>query len=223
MSFSPPRPLLRRCYQSLLAAYGQQHWWPASTPFEVVVGAVLTQNTAWRNVERALERLHKARSLDCQHLARMEPGELARLIRPAGFFNVKARRLQNLCRAILDAGGMEVLATLGTAELRRLLLEENGVGPETADDILLYAFDRPVFVIDAYARRLLVRLDLSCGDESYQELQEGLERALGADAVLFNEYHALIVQHAKARCRVRPDCNGCCLAAECPRVGVAPV
>jgi endonuclease-3 related protein len=222
MSFAPPSPTLQRCYGLLLATYGPQRWWPADTAFEVVVGAVLTQNTAWRNVERALERVRAARKLECQHLAMLPLGELAELIRPAGFFNLKARRLQNLSRAILDAGGMEALAVLDTVTLRRLLLQINGVGPETADDILLYAFHRPVFVIDAYTRRLLARLGLARGDEAYEVLRAGLEGALGPEPTLFNEYHALIVQHAKMHCRVRPNCTGCCLAGECPRVGVTP-
>jgi endonuclease-3 related protein len=222
MSFAPPSPLLQHCYGLLLATYGPQRWWPADTPFEVVVGAVLTQNTAWRNVERALERVRAARKLDCQRVAMLPLGELAELIRPAGFYNLKARRLQNLSRAILDAGGMEALAALGTEELRRLLLQVDGVGPETADDILLYAFDRPVFVIDAYTRRLLARLGLARGDEAYEVLRAGLERALGSEPMLFNEYHALIVQHAKMHCRVRPNCSGCCLAGTCAQSGVAP-
>jgi len=209
---------LRRIYRDLLATYGPQHWWPADSPFEVVVGAVLTQNTAWRNVERALDNLRQARWLDCAHLAGAAPAALAEMLRPAGYFNLKAQRLQELCRAVQDAGGMERLDGMETAVLRGWLLGVKGVGPETADDILLYAFQRPVFVVDAYTRRILARLGLISGDEGYEELRAGLEASLGLDAPLFNEYHALLVHHAKTACSKRPGCDNCCLRDSCPSV-----
>lgn len=211
-----PRRALRRLHERLLAAYGPQHWWPADSPFEVMVGAVLTQNTAWRNVERAIDNLKIAGALAPSDIAHLPEGELAAMIRPAGYFNVKARRLQAFCRFVLDSGGEESLARRSTSDLRHALLAVHGVGPETADDILLYAFGRPVFVIDAYTRRLLRRLGLAGGDEGYEALRLGIEAALGPDARLFNELHALIVHHAKAVCSAKPRCQGCCLEAICP-------
>ena len=202
-------------FDRLLDRYGPQHWWPAETSFEVMVGAVLTQNTAWSNVERAIENLKRAACLDCQPLAVMPLVELAALIRPAGYFNIKAQRLQNLCRFLLHSGGEKELAAYQTAELRRALLSVNGVGPETADDILLYAFERPVFVIDAYTRRLFRALGRVSGEESYETLRTGFESALGPDTRCFNEYHALIVMHAKMHCRKRPVCEGCPLIERC--------
>ncbi len=214
--FRPARKSLRTVYERLLAAYGPQHWWPGETPFEVMVGAVLTQNTAWRNVERAIANLVGADVLEPARIAGLPAAELAALIRPAGYFNVKARRLQAFCRFVVDAGGVEALARLPTPVLRHRLLAVHGVGPETADDILLYAFGRPVFVVDAYTRRLFARLGLARGDEDYEALRAGVERAFGADAALFNELHGLIVQHAKAACAKVPRCAGCCLRRRCP-------
>jgi endonuclease-3 related protein len=211
-----PRRALRRLHERLLAAYGPQRWWPADSPFEVMVGAVLTQNTAWRNVERAIANLQAAQALTPSAIAHLPPAELAALIRPAGYFNVKARRLQAFCRFVLESGGEEALARRSTVDLRHALLAVHGVGPETADDILLYAFGRPVFVIDTYTRRLLRRLGLAGGDEDYEALRLGIERAFGPDARLFSELHALIVQHAKVACGAKPRCPGCCLRRVCP-------
>jgi endonuclease-3 related protein len=214
--FRPARKALRAVHERLLAAYGPQHWWPGETPFEVMVGAVLTQNTAWRNVERAIANLKGAGALEAARLAVLPAAELAALIRPAGYFNVKARRLQAFCRFVVASGGESALASLATPVLRRRLLAVHGVGPETADDILLYAFGRPVFVIDAYTRRLFARLGLARGDEPYEALRAGVERVLGPDAALFNELHGLIVRHAKAACAKTPRCAGCCLRRACP-------
>jgi endonuclease-3 related protein len=216
LGFNPPRRALQRVYERLLAAYGPQHWWPGDSPFEVMVGAVLTQNTAWRNVERAIANLKAAAALTPSAVAAMPPADLAALIRPAGYFNVKAQRLQAFCRFLLEAGGEDALAALPTDALRHALLAVHGVGPETADDILLYAFARPVFVIDAYTRRLLRRLGMAGGDEDYEVLRRGIERALGPQAPLFNELHALIVHHAKVACGSKPRCTGCCLRRICP-------
>lgn len=206
---------LRQIYDLLLGAYGPQHWWPADSGFEVMVGAVLTQNTAWANVERAIANLRDADWLQPESIASADPARLAELIRPAGYFNVKARRLQSFCRFLLGRGGEGVLAALPTGKLRARLLAVQGIGPETADDMLLYAFERPVFVIDAYTRRLFARLGLITGDEGYETLRAGFERALGADVPLYNQYHALIVAQAKLVCRKRPLCAGCALADTC--------
>ncbi len=207
---------LRSIFDALLAHHGPQHWWPADTTFEVMVGAVLTQNTAWTNVEKALARLTQRVPLAPAALLALPEPELAELLRPVGYYNVKAARLRAFCRALLDADGEPGLAALGTADLRRLLLGLHGVGPETADDVLLYAFHRPVFVIDAYTRRLFARLGLIDGDEGYEVLRARFEQALGPDVPLFNEYHALIVRHAKDACRSRrPLCDGCVLRGGC--------
>jgi len=219
-------------FDRLHAAYGAQHWWPGETPFEVMVGAILTQNTAWSNVERAIAALKERDALDAGRLLAAPPQGVARWIRPAGYFNVKAKRLRNFCRWYLGQGGYEALARQGTEALRQGLLSVNGVGRETADDILLYAFARPVFVIDAYTRRLFARLGMLNGDDGYELLRAGIEQGLARElgrargagrsafkrnrVPLYNEYHALIVAHAKQVCRTRPRCAQCCLAGCCP-------
>ncbi|MEA3274831.1 MAG: endonuclease III domain-containing protein [Pseudomonadota bacterium] len=203
-------------FRALLAAHGPQHWWPADSPFEVMVGAILTQNTSWTNVTRALAGLRDRISLDARAILSLPTEELAKGIRPAGYFNVKAQRLQAFCRGYLESGGFERLSRLQTPELRRWLLAIHGVGPETADDILLYAFERPVFVVDAYTRRVFTRLGLLEGGEGYEAIRHRLEASLGPDTGLFNEYHALIVRHGKQTCRGRPLCDGCCLTGVCP-------
>jgi endonuclease-3 related protein len=202
-------------YRQLFTALGAQHWWPADSPFEVMVGAVLTQNTAWSNVERAIANLRARDKLDAQQIVRARSDHLANWLRPSGYFNIKAARLKNFCRWYLDSGGYERLARLDTGTLRNALLSVNGIGRETADDILLYAFERPVFVIDAYTRRLFARLGLFAGDEPYDEMRLAIEAALGEDVGMFNEYHALIVRHAKQHCRVKPRCDGCVLGRRC--------
>jgi endonuclease-3 related protein len=204
-------------YDGMLAGYGEQDWWPAETAFEVAVGAVLTQNTNWSNVERAIDNLKRAGVLDLQALLALPHETLAELIRPSGYYNIKAQRLRALLEYLQRIGGLERLSALDLSAARKGLLSVKGVGPETADDILLYALDRPVFVIDAYTRRLLLRNGLAHGAETYEELRAGFEAALPADAVLFKQYHALIVQHAKEACRKQPVCSQCCLTAQCPK------
>lgn len=207
---------LHGVFDKLLHAHGPQYWWPGDSPFEIMVGAVLTQNTAWTNVERAIDNLVANQALTPARILEVNEERLAEWLRPSGYFNIKARRLRNFCRWYLDAGEYPELARWDTHELRTALLAINGVGPETADDMLLYAFARPVFVIDAYTRRLFARLGFIRGDESYEPLRQAVEQALGPDVALFNEYHALIVAQAKDICRVRPDCNRCRLRATCP-------
>lgn len=208
-------PNWRGIYDRLLAAYGPSGWWPGDSAFEIMVGAVLTQNTAWANVEKAIANLRIANLLSPQAIIDTRSTRLAKLIRPSGYFNVKAKRLRALCHWVIDQGGIDNIHTLSTAELRAALLEVHGVGPETADDILLYAFRRPVFVIDTYTRRIFSRLGLITGTEDYEGLRESFEVALGEDTLLYNEYHALIVRHAKEACRKKPLCQGCCLARVC--------
>ena len=210
------RAQLRSVFDALHAHHGPQHWWPGETPFEIMVGAVLTQNTAWSNVEKAIGNLVARNKLDAAAIVASRNDHLAGWLRPSGYFNVKAMRLKNFCRWYLQAGGYGVLERMETGALRLALLGVNGVGRETADDILLYAFGRPVFVIDAYTRRLFARLGLFTGEEEYDVMRLAIERVLGSDAPLFNEYHALIVRHAKDICRVRPRCAECVLERCCP-------
>ena len=210
-------------YRSLLKQHGPQDWWPGDTPFEVMVGAVLTQNTAWSNVEKAIANLKRAKALTAKKIVAMTPAELAQMIRPAGYFNVKAKRLQNFCRWLLAQGGESKLRQWNDSALRHGLLSVNGVGHETADDMVLYAFNRPVFVIDAYTRRLFSRLGLVSDEESYETLRHLFETELSKkimqrdeQVALYNEYHALIVIHAKDVCRKRPRCEECRLRRQCP-------
>lgn len=210
-------------FQRLHNSHGPQYWWPGDSPFEVMVGAVLTQNTSWTNVERALANLIANAALSPERILAVDESRLADWLRPSGYFNIKAKRLRNFCRWYVEAGEFSRLSRLSTEDLRTALLMVNGIGPETADDILLYAFERPVFVIDAYTRRLFARLGLIKGKEGYEQLRLAFEHALGADVTLFNEYHALIVIHAKDVCRVRPRCKLCVLRKTCPsRVSLPP-
>lgn len=215
---------LKKIYNTLHRYHGPQHWWPGETPFEVMVGAVLTQNTAWTNVERAIANLLENDALSAEVIVKTHPKRLASWLKPSGYFNIKAKRLKNLCRWYLQQGAYEALSEWPTDELRQGLLSVNGVGPETADDILLYAFNRPVFVIDAYTRRLFKRLGEVDGEESYEQLRQLFEQGLDGESdpvQLFNEYHALIVIHAKDFCRSKPLCEACCLQAQCEAVAGA--
>jgi endonuclease-3 related protein len=223
----PNRRSLLTVFDLLLTTHGPQHWWPGGTPFEIMVGAILTQNTAWTNVEKAIANLVTHGKLSAEAIVAARKDHLANWLRPSGYFNVKAERLKNFCRWYVDSGGFTALSLFDTDALRNALLSVNGVGPETADDILLYAFDRPVFVIDAYTRRLFSRLGFITGDEAYEDLRLACEDRLSADAGLYNEFHALIVLHAKTICRVRPHCGDCMLRVTCPigrdgQEGLAP-
>lgn len=201
---------LEEIYARLLAAYGPQHWWPGETPTEVAIGAVLTQNTAWANVEKAIAGLKRAGCLDLARIAELDEGELGALIRSAGTFRVKARRLKALAAWVMRRGGCIETALAGEfQQVRAELLAVEGIGPETADAILLYAGSRAVFVVDAYARRVLRRHRLLDGDESYARVQALFEAALPRDAELFNEYHALLVAVGKKHCRARARCAQC--------------
>lgn len=206
-------------YIKLYQHYGPQNWWPGETPFEVMVGAVLTQNTAWINVERAINNLVEADALSAEAIISAHPKRLAKWLRPSGYFNIKAKRLKNFCHWYIQHDQYAGLLNWETNDLREGLLSVNGVGPETADDILLYAFNRPVFVIDAYTRRLFKRLGNIRGDEHYEALRGLLEKELKNSrqrVQLFNEYHALIVIHSKDYCRTKPRCQDCCLRSDCP-------
>ncbi|MEQ8662095.1 MAG: endonuclease [Gammaproteobacteria bacterium] len=209
------RRALEAVFARLLGVHGPQGWWPGESRFEIIVGALLIQRTNWRNAERALARLRAAGVLAQEALATLAPDALAELVRPAGFYRQKAARLGALSRWLVDQGGCDALAALDDATLRAAWLGRPGVGPETADAIVLYAYERPSFVVDAYARRLFARLGLVRGDEPYEVLRGALEAALAADSAYYNEFHALIVAHGKARCGTRPRCDGCTLAAGC--------
>jgi endonuclease-3 related protein len=205
-----------KVYHKLFAANGKQHWWPGDSAFEIMVGAVLTQNTAWTNVERAIANLIQARALSPKAIVKAHPRQLGKWLRPSGYFNIKALRLKAMCRWLIAQGGLRKIAKIPTNELRRALLGVRGIGPETADDILLYAFNRPVFVIDDYTRRIFSRLGLIRGSEKYESLRHKFEMALEPDAQMFNEFHALIVVHGKDICKKRPRCQICVLASRCP-------
>jgi endonuclease-3 related protein len=188
-----------------------------------MVGAVLTQNTAWTNVEKAINNLKTNNVLTPEKIANLHVKRLASWLKPSGYFNVKAKRLKAFCRWLLEQGGEVKLRKLTTHDLRHALLSVHGVGPETADDMLLYAFDRPVFVIDAYTRRLFQRVGLITGDEGYETLRHWFETKLDNEkqkVALFNEYHALIVRHAKEVCKTKPNCAECCLAKRCKKAGL---
>jgi endonuclease-3 related protein len=212
---------LTRLYQDLLAALGPQHWWPARSAFEVVVGAIVTQNTNWRNVEKAIENLRRARLLSPRSLARVRRDRLARLIVPAGYFNVKAGRLKSFVGWLGKRYGFSLRSMFSTPpeRLRRELLEVKGLGPETADSILLYAGGIPVFVVDAYTRRVFSRHGFLAADVRYEEARRFFQSRLRRDARLFNEYHALLVKLGKEFCRTRPLCEECPIRVTLERLG----
>jgi endonuclease-3 related protein len=204
-------------FDILLAHYGPRHWWPAETPFEVCVGAILTQNTNWRNVERAIVNLRRVHALTPQALQQLDGEELAELIRPAGFYNVKSRRLREFVGFLFRChqGDLAAMFAGDWQKLRGDLLAVSGIGPETADSILLYAGNQPTFVVDAYTRRLMSRLGLCAADIGYEELRQLFMSNLPPDTPLYNEYHALIVEQCKVHCTARPRCAGCPLKTLC--------
>ncbi len=211
---------LKTIYRALYSAYGPQHWWPGDTPFEVMVGAVLTQNTAWANVEKAIANLKRDRLLTVSRLNDTPGRRLASLIRPSGYFNIKARRLKSLTAFVVGRyrGSLKRMFSDDPRGLREGLLGVNGIGPETADSILLYAANRPYFVVDAYTKRVFSRHGFISEKAVYHEVQRLFMENLHADPRLYNEYHALIVRVGKERCKKsRPFCNGCPLEEFLPR------
>jgi endonuclease III related protein len=204
--------ILHELYHKLYHAFGPQNWWPGDTPFEVAVGAILTQNTNWGNVEKAIFNLKKQGLLSAKTIHEMPPDDLALLIKPAGYFNIKAKRLKSFIDFLMNDfhGSMKRMKTVDMHSLRDKLLNVNGIGPETADSILLYALEKPVFVIDAYTKRVLSRHDIIEHDRSYEDFQELFHSSLQTDVQLFNEYHALFVKVGKTFCkRKAPLCNEC--------------
>jgi endonuclease-3 related protein len=216
-----PAPILE-VLERLFGRYGPQAWWPTQGgPFEVMVGAVLTQNTAWRNVERALENLRAESVLTPQGIQRLPQADLEELIRPAGYFRVKARRLRNLVDWVFARydGSLAAMFATDIAELRADLLGVNGIGPETADSILLYAGNLPTFVVDVYTHRVWKRHGWIEPEADYHALKAHFEEGLPPDVARFNEYHALLVRVGKEHCGTRPRCEACPLADLLPEGG----
>ena len=215
-------PSLLRTYRLLRARFGPAGWWPGESAFEVCLGAILTQNTAWSNVEKALSALRSRGLLTFERLSRVHPARLAFLLRPSGTYNVKARRVGAFLRFLRTeyAGRVDAMGREDAGALRRKLLAVPGIGPETADVVALYAALKPLFVVDAYTRRILGRLGHLAGDESYEDVQRFFMRRLPRDPALFNDYHAQIVRLGKEACRARPLCERCPLERLCPKRGV---
>lgn len=208
---------LREIYRLLFARYGPQQWWPGETPFEITVGAILTQSCAWTNVEKAIGALKSAGLLSPEALRNAPLDDIAALVHPCGYYNVKARKLRALVEWLKAYCNDDFasLSKVDTATLRGELLNVYGVGEETADSILLYACDRPVFVIDAYMRRILGRIGIASQYKSYADFQTLFMENLPHDTAMFNEYHALFVRLGKETCKKIPACEGCCLEGMC--------
>lgn len=211
------RERLMSIYQRLFKTLGPQHWWPAKTPFEVIVGAILTQNTSWTQVEKAIKNLKEQDLLSPEGILKISLQELAQAIRPSGYFNQKAKRLKTFVAFLEERfkGDLQVMAKEPTEELRKELLELSGIGPETADSILLYALHQPLFVVDAYTHRIFTRQGMIEEEISYEKMQSFFMDHLPLEVPLFNEYHALIVKEAKEFCRKRPICSECPISEGC--------
>ncbi len=196
--------IIREVFDILFKEYGKQYWWPGDTRDEIIIGAVLTQNTAWKNVERSIENLREENCLSLQCIETIDIERLKKMIKPSGFFNQKSVYLKSVA---------EYINSLGNAvPSRDDLLKVKGVGKETCDSILLYAYNVPVFVVDAYTKRLFSRIGIIKGDEEYDNIREIFEKAIGKDVYVYNEYHALIVKHCKDVCKKNPLCDNCVLA-----------
>jgi endonuclease-3 related protein len=214
--------LLMEIFYKLLKAFGPRQWWPGDTPFEVMVGAILTQNTSWKNVEKAIQKLKTRRVLTPKGIHRLKTSDLASLIRSSGFYRIKADRLMSFVDFLFEEfeGKIERMKKEPFERLRKRLLEVKGIGQETADSILLYALQKPMFVVDAYTRRVLSRHGMISDRASYEEVQKLFMRHLPPDEKLFNEYHALLVHVAKSACKKIPQCDLCPLERVRPeRVG----
>jgi endonuclease-3 related protein len=202
---------LNEIYQLLFDRFGPQHWWPGQTQFEIITGAILTQNTNWANVEKAIANLKSADCLTPERLYHLEVSQLAELIRPAGYYNIKTKRLKNFINWLFHNydGLLTNIESIDTYQLRTEFLAIKGIGYETADSILLYAFERPVFVVDAYTARIAFRHQLIEPDADYEQLRELFQSNLPEDVRLFNEYHALLVRAGKEFCKPKAKCSGC--------------
>jgi endonuclease-3 related protein len=216
-----PHPI--EIHDRLFDAFGPQHWWPGDSPFEVIVGAVLVQNTAWKNVSRAIDNLREAGLRSPEAIHELPAAELEELIQPAGYFRLKTKRLKNVVAFIVDryGGSLDDMFAVDLAALREELLAINGVGPETADSILLYAGDLPTFVVDTYTARVFKRHEWVDVDADYHDLKEYFESQLEESVPLFNEYHALLVRIGHEFCRRAPKCDECPLRDMLPPGGIA--
>ena len=210
---------LMRYYRAMRDRFGHRGWWPGEGRLEICVGAILTQNTNWKNVEKAIISLRDSGNLSIDRLVALRESKLARLIRPAGYYNVKAKRLKNFIKHVRSAWGADLDAMLDrpVSVLRRELLSINGIGPETADSIILYAAERASFVVDAYTVRIFLRHGLIGPDDNYSSIKELCEKSLPGDVDLWNDFHAQIVETGKNFCRPRARCEGCPLEAFRPR------
>jgi endonuclease-3 related protein len=220
----PPTAALSTYYELLFAAHGPQHWWPGRSTFEIIVGAVLTQNTSWTNVEMAIENLRREKLLTPRAIKTVPIARLAKLIRSSGYFRQKARTLKSFVQFLYTGygGSLARMFRVSTPELREKLLAVHGIGPETADSVLLYAGQHRVFVVDAYTRRMLERHQLASPAHSYEDIRHFLERSLPNDVALYNEFHALIVRTGKEYCRKRnPRCSECPLHSLLPHAAQA--
>ena len=208
---------LQNIYQRLMACYGPQYWWPAKEPFEVIVGAILTQSAAWGNVEKAIANLKTARALSPRALRQLSASKLATLVHPCGYYNAKALKLKSFALWVGNHynDDLDKLFANDTDYLHQQLLSIHGIGQETADSIILYAANKPIFVIDAYTRRIITRIGLAPDSNSYAAYQALFMNNLPTDVRLFNEYHALLVCLGKNVCRNRPLCQQCCLNSIC--------
>jgi endonuclease-3 related protein len=203
--------LVKKIYRVLFHSFGPQGWWPAQTPFEMMVGAILVQNTNWNNTKRVIDHLKTKHLLSPAKLNALNVATLARQIRPAGYFNVKAKRLKHFVHFLFERyqANLKLMRAQDQGRLRAELLKVNGIGPETADSILLYALDKPLFVVDAYTKRVFSRHGLIDKDASYEAVQKTFMTHLAPHVSVYNEYHALIVRVAKEFCRTKPLCAGC--------------
>ncbi len=209
-------PSLNKIYKTLFNAYGEQFWWPGDTPFEISIGAILTQNVSWKNVETAIGNLKAERLLSPKALFCAPDKMIAPLIRPTGYYNQKTKKIKNFLRWFSDYNfSFKRLEKKDLAALREELLSINGIGPETADSILLYALSRKIFVVDAYTGRIFSRLGIIPEKSAYHEIQDIFHSRFKGDTGDYNEYHALIVKHGKDVCRTKPLCEGCCIRGLC--------
>jgi len=209
------KEILLKIYNSLYHYFGPLNWWPGDTPFEIMVGAILTQNTSWSNVEKAINNLKKENLLEPRKFYRIKQEELAQLVKPSGYYNIKAQRLKNFVNLLVNdfEGSAEKMFSGDGRELRKKLLKVNGIGPETADSILLYAGKKAFFVVDAYTKRIFSRHKLISKDSTYYQIQEFFNRNLDRDVELFNEFHAQIVMLGKTICTSKnPYCAKCPIA-----------
>ena len=213
---------LHEVYERLLQHYGPQHWWPADSPLEVMLGAILTQNTSWKNVEKALKNLREADLMDASRLLAVAPAELEELLRPAGYFRQKVARIRNLLKLLFDRYQGELTRMFATdlETLRQELLALNGIGPETADSILLHAAGKPSFVIDTYTNRVMKRHGWIEYEADYHAMKDHFESTLERDVALYNEFHALLVRVGNQHCRKTPDCENCPLQPLLPESGM---